>query len=155
MNFRHTALCLVVLSLLVSPLPAQRAVPPYDLWNSQVLADIRNQNSLELTVSNPSPSFFATSYEVHTGTRNQSYNGSDPLNSISNVDTDSTAITFIDYFGTIRYATRQYAPVLTVIGTHDGYFPLPDANLMEQAITSSGAQPNFEKRLWLLPNAIP
>ncbi len=91
---------------------------------------------------------------VYTGTRDQPYNGQDPINSIENVDTDSTAITFYDYFDPIRYTPRQNAPVLTVIGTHDGYFPLPNANLMLQAITSAGAQPNFEKRLWLLPNAM-
>jgi len=91
---------------------------------------------------------------IYTGTRDLPYNGADPLNSIENVDTDSTAITFFDYFDPIRYAPRQHAPVLTVIGTHDGYFPLPNANLMQQAITSAGAQANFEKRLWLLPNAM-
>jgi len=90
---------------------------------------------------------------IYTGTRDQPYNSSDPLNSIEDIDTDPTAITFINYFDPIRYAPRQYAPVLTVIGTHDQYFPLPNANLMEQAITSADTQPNFEKRLWLLPNA--
>ena len=58
----------------------------------------------------------------------------------------------MNYFDPIRYAPRQHAPVFTVIGTHDQYFPLPSANLMEQAITSAGTQANFEKRLWLLPN---
>jgi dienelactone hydrolase len=91
---------------------------------------------------------------LYTGTRDLPYNGSDPLNSIENVDTDSTAVTFFDYFDPVRYGARQYAPVLTVIGTHDGYFPLPNANLMQQAITSAGVQPNFEKRLWVLPNAM-
>src|SRR4030095_3467847 len=65
---------------------------------------------------------------------------------------DATAVTFLNYFDPIRYAPRQHAPVFTVIGTHDQYFPLPSANLMEQAITSAGTQANFEKRLWLLPN---
>ncbi len=90
---------------------------------------------------------------IYVGTRDKPYNGSDPLNSIEDVDTDPTALNFINYFDPIRYAPRQYAPVLTIIGTHDQYFPLPNANLMEQAITSAGAQSNFEKRLWFLPNA--
>ena len=89
---------------------------------------------------------------IYNGTRDLPYNGSDPLNSIENIDTDATAVTFLNYFDPIRYAPRQHAPVLTVIGTHDQYFPLPSANLMEQAITSAGTQANFEKRLWLLPN---
>jgi len=90
---------------------------------------------------------------IYTGTRDLPYNGSDPLNSIEDIDTDPTAITFMNYFDPVRYAPRQYAPALTVIGTHDEYFPMPNANLMLQAITSAGVQPNFEKRLWLLPNA--
>jgi dienelactone hydrolase len=90
---------------------------------------------------------------IYNETRDLPYNGSDPLNSIENIDTDATAVTFLNYFDPIRYAPRQHAPVLTVIGTHDQYFPLPSANLMEQAITSAGTQASFEKRLWLLPNA--
>jgi hypothetical protein len=39
------------------------------------------------------------------------------------------------------------------MGTHDEFFPLPNANLMLQAITSAGAQDKFVKRLWLVPNA--
>ena len=89
---------------------------------------------------------------IYTGTRDVPYNGNDPLNSIENIDTDATALTFMNYFDPIRYAPRQHAPVFTVIGTHDQYFPLPSANLMEQAITSAGTQANFEKRLWFLPN---
>ncbi len=91
---------------------------------------------------------------VYTGTRDMPYNGNDPINSIENVDTDSTAITFFDYFDPIRYAPTQHAPLLTVMGTHDEYFPLPEANLTEQAIESAGTQSNFEKRLWLIPNAM-
>ncbi len=90
---------------------------------------------------------------IYVGTRDLPYNGSDPLNSIEDVDTDPTTVTFIDYFDPIRYAPRQFAPILTIIGTHDQYFPLPNANLMEQAITSAGTAANFEKRLWFLPNA--
>ena len=90
---------------------------------------------------------------LYTGTRDQPYNGSDPLNSIEDIDTDPTAITFLDYFDPIRYAPRQHAPVMVVIGTHDGYFPLTCANQMSLGIESAGTQPNFEKRLWLIPNA--
>lgn len=89
---------------------------------------------------------------IYTGTRDIPYNGVDPLNSIEDVDWDSTAITFMNYFDPIHYATRQRAPVLTLIGTHDQYFPLPSANLMFQAITSEGTRDDFEKRLWLIPN---
>ncbi len=90
---------------------------------------------------------------IYAGTRDIPYNGSDPINSIEDIDRDPTAITFMNYFDPIRYAPRQYAPVLTLIGTHDQYFPLPSANLMLQAINSAGTAPNFEKRLWIIPNA--
>jgi hypothetical protein len=59
----------------------------------------------------------------------------------------------MNYFDPIRYATRQRAPVLTIIGTHDEYFPLPNANLMQLAISPEGTNPKFVSRLWLLPNA--
>src|SRR5262249_60430284 len=62
-------------------------------------------------------------------------------------------ITFLNYFDPIRYAPRQYAPVLTLIGTHDQYFPLPNANLQQLAFTSAGTNSRFEKRLWLVPNS--
>ena len=90
---------------------------------------------------------------LYTGTRDRPYNGNDPLNSIEDIDTDPTAITFLDYFDPIRYAPRQHAPVMVVIGTHDGYFPMTCANQMYLGIESAGTQPNFEKRLWLIPNA--
>jgi dienelactone hydrolase len=90
---------------------------------------------------------------IYAYTRDIPYNGNDPINSIEDVDADPTGLIFINYFDPIRYAPRQYAPVLTVIGTHDEYFPTPNANLMELAITSAGKQANFEKRLWLLPNS--
>lgn len=92
-------------------------------------------------------------YGIYTGTRDLPYNGDDPLNSIEDIDTDPTVINFMNYFDPIRYAVRQHAPVLTLIGTHDEYFPLPNANLMLQAMTSAGTRDNFEKRLWLIPNA--
>ena len=91
---------------------------------------------------------------LYTDTRDLPYNGNDPLNSVEDIDRDPTAITFLNYFNPIRYAPRQYAPVLTVIGTHDGYFPLPNPNLMLQTIASAGKQDKFEKRLWLIPNAL-
>ena len=90
---------------------------------------------------------------LYSGTRDQPYNGNDPLNSIEDIDTDPTAIAFLDYFDPIRYAPRQHAPVMVVIGTHDGYFPLTCANQMSLGIESAGTRPNFEKRLWLIPNA--
>jgi cephalosporin-C deacetylase-like acetyl esterase len=89
---------------------------------------------------------------IYGHTRDVPYNGQDPLNSIENIDSDPTAIAFINYFDPIRYARTQHGPVLTVIGSHDQYFPLPNANLMQQAIGSAGSQAGFEKRLWILPN---
>lgn len=89
---------------------------------------------------------------LYTGTRDVPYNLSDPLNSVEDIDSDPTLIAFFNYFDPLRYAPRQQAPLLLLIGTHDEYFPLPSANLYYQAVTSSGNNPRFQKRLWLLPN---
>ena len=90
---------------------------------------------------------------LYTGTRDQPYNGTDPVNSIEDIDADPTAIIFMNYFDPIRYAPRQHAPVLVVVGTHDGYFPMTCANQMALGIMSAGTRADFEKRLWLFPNA--
>ncbi len=90
---------------------------------------------------------------LYTATRDLPYNGADPINSIENVDNDPTAITFMNYFDPIRYGPQQHAPILTIIGTHDEYFPFPAANLQQLAFDSAGTHANFEKRLWLIPNA--
>ncbi len=90
---------------------------------------------------------------IYASTRDLPYNGSDPLNSVENVDTDPTVIDFVNYFDPIRYAGRQHAPALTVIGTHDEYFPIPTANLTQLAMEPAGSQANFQKRVWFLPNA--
>ncbi len=91
---------------------------------------------------------------IYTETRDLPYNGTDPLNSIEDVDQDSTVLTFLNYFDPIRYTPRQNAPLLMVIGTHDEYFPMPAANVTLMAIGSAGTNPLFEKRLWLLPNGV-
>ena len=91
---------------------------------------------------------------IFTETRDIPYNGLDPINSIENIDSDPTAITFMNYFDPIRYAGRQHGPLLIVIGTHDEYFPMPSANLTLLASGSAGTHPLFEKRLWLMPNTI-
>jgi len=91
-------------------------------------------------------------HDFFMNTCNQPYNGKDPINSIANVDTDPTLISFLSHFDPIRYAPRQYGPVMTIIGTHDQYFPLPNANLTQLATLTLGAQTAFEKRLWLVQN---
>ena len=92
-------------------------------------------------------------HDIFVNTRNQPYNGKDPVNSIANVDTDPTLISFLSRFDPIRYAPRQHGPVMTIIGTHDQYFPLPNANLAQIATLTLGAQTVFQKRLWLVQNA--
>ncbi len=92
-------------------------------------------------------------HDLYVNTRTQPYSGSDPLNSISNIDTDSTLTSFLTYFDPIRYAPQQNGPVLIIMGTHDEYSPLPNANLQAVAVASSGAQSLFDKRLWLVQNA--
>ncbi len=90
--------------------------------------------------------------DLYLATRDTPYNSKDPLNSVEDIDGDSTLIRFLNYFDPGRYALRQYAPVMTLLGTHDQYFPLPSANLMQWTTTVSATLPSFKKRLWLLPN---
>ncbi len=92
-------------------------------------------------------------HDIYTGTRDQPYNSSDPKNSIEDVDFDATLISFLNHFDPVRYAIKQYGPVLTLIGSHDQYAPLPSANLTHLATTTAGAVSTFEKRLWLVQNA--
>lgn len=77
-------------------------------------------------------------HDLYTDTRDLPYNGADPANSIEDIDFDPTAVTVLNYFDPIRYAQRQRAPVLMLLGTHDQYFPLPNTNLTQLAVRSAG-----------------
>jgi cephalosporin-C deacetylase-like acetyl esterase len=85
-------------------------------------------------------------------TRNGLESGDDYLNTISNVCLDPTFRTFLDYFDPIRYAPRQHAPLLTILGTHDQYFTLPAVNTTYDRVASAGTSSRFQKRLMLTPN---
>jgi PhoPQ-activated pathogenicity-related protein len=76
----------------------------------------------------------------------------DALNTIADVCTDPTLDTFLDYFDPISYAARQHGPLLTIIGTHDQYFPLPAINSTYERVASADTNPRFIKRLLLTAN---
>jgi cephalosporin-C deacetylase-like acetyl esterase len=76
----------------------------------------------------------------------------DALNTIADICTDPTLDTFLDYFDPISYAPRQHGPLLTIIGTHDQYFPLPAINSTYERVASAGTNPRFIKRLLLTAN---
>jgi cephalosporin-C deacetylase-like acetyl esterase len=76
----------------------------------------------------------------------------DGLNTISDVCSDPTAHTFLDYFDPARYAATQHAPLLTIIGTHDQYFTLPAINTTYDKVASAGTNPQFIKRIMITPN---
>ena len=85
-------------------------------------------------------------------TRDGLPSGQDALNTIANMCTDPTLATFLDYFDPISYAPRQHAPLLTIIGTHDQYFPLPAINTTYDRVSSAGTNQRFIKRLLLTAN---
>jgi cephalosporin-C deacetylase-like acetyl esterase len=76
----------------------------------------------------------------------------DALNTISDICTDPTLRTFLDYFDPIQYAPTQHAPLLTIIGSHDQYFTLPAINTTFDKLGSAGTNPRFLKRLMITPN---
>jgi cephalosporin-C deacetylase-like acetyl esterase len=76
----------------------------------------------------------------------------DDLNTVSDVCTDPTVQTFLEYFDPAAYAPTQHAPLLTIIGTHDQYFNLPGINTTYDKVASAGTNPLFIKRILLTPN---
>jgi cephalosporin-C deacetylase-like acetyl esterase len=85
-------------------------------------------------------------------TRDGLRSGQDALNTIANMCTDPTLDTFLAYFDPISYAPRQHAPLLTIVGTHDQYFPLPAINTTYDRVASADTNPRFIKRLLLTDN---
>ncbi len=85
-------------------------------------------------------------------TRDGLRSGQDALNTIADMCTDPTLDTFLGYFDPISYAPQQHAPLLTIIGTHDQYFPLPAINTTYERVASAGTNPRFIKRLLLTAN---
>jgi len=89
---------------------------------------------------------------VYYYTRDGVRSGVDGLNTISDVCTDPTMTTFLDYFDPISYAPSQHGPLLTIVGTHDQYFVAPAINETYDRVESAGSSPLFEKRIVLAPN---
>jgi dienelactone hydrolase len=85
-------------------------------------------------------------------TRDGLRSGQDALNTVTDICTDRTLDTVLDYFDPISYAARQRAPLLTIIGTHDQYFTLPAINTTYDRVGSAGTDPRFIKRLLVTPN---
>src|SRR5262249_11305254 len=85
-------------------------------------------------------------------TRDDLRSGQDALNAIWDVCRDPTLATFESYFDPIRYAPRQNAPLLTIVGSHDQYFALPGINTTYDRIASAGTHPRFIKRIEIVPN---
>ncbi len=85
-------------------------------------------------------------------TRDGLQSGLDYLNTVSNVCTDPTLTTFLNYFDPIAYAPTQHGPLLTIIGTHDQYFTVPAINSTYDRIASAGTSARFLKRIMMNPN---
>jgi dienelactone hydrolase len=85
-------------------------------------------------------------------TRDGLRSGRDALNTVADLCMDPTLDTVLDYFDPISYAPHQHAPLLTIIGSHDQYFPLPAINTTYDRVGSAGTDPRFIKRLLLTAN---
>jgi cephalosporin-C deacetylase-like acetyl esterase len=85
-------------------------------------------------------------------TRDGLRSGIDTANAVSNVCTDSTLVTFLQYFDPAMYAPTQHGPLLTIIGTHDQYFTLPAINTTYNRVASAGTNPKFISRIQFAAN---
>jgi len=85
-------------------------------------------------------------------TRDGLRSGRDAPNAVSNVCTDSTLNTFLRNFDPASYAPAQHGKLLTLIGSHDQYFPLPSINATFDKVQSAGTDPGFVSRLMIVPN---
>jgi cephalosporin-C deacetylase-like acetyl esterase len=85
-------------------------------------------------------------------TRDGLQSGLDYLNTVSNVCTDPTLTTFLNYFDPKQYAPTQRGPLLTIIGTHDQFFTAPAINTTYDSVASAGTVARFIKRVMIVPN---
>jgi cephalosporin-C deacetylase-like acetyl esterase len=85
-------------------------------------------------------------------TRDGLPSGQDQLNTVSHVCEDPTLRTFVDYFDPISYAAAQHGPLLTIVGSHDQYFPLPGINTTYDRVASAGTNLRFRKNVLVVPN---
>jgi fermentation-respiration switch protein FrsA (DUF1100 family) len=85
-------------------------------------------------------------------TRNGLRSRQDALNTIADICTDPTLDTFLAAFDPISYVPGQHGPLLTIIGTHDQYFPLPAINSTYERVASADPNSRFIKRLLLTAN---
>jgi cephalosporin-C deacetylase-like acetyl esterase len=85
-------------------------------------------------------------------TRDGLRGGINAPNAVADVCTDATLDTFLRHFDPISHAPTQHGPLLTILGSHDQYFPLPAINSTYDRIGSAGTDPGFTTRLLITPN---
>jgi dienelactone hydrolase len=85
-------------------------------------------------------------------TRDGLRSGVNAPNAVDDICTDPTLATFLRYFDPASYAPTQHGPLLTVIGSHDQYFPAPAINVTFDRVRSAGTDPGFARRLLITPN---
>ncbi|HEY6361082.1 MAG TPA: acetylxylan esterase [Vicinamibacterales bacterium] len=85
-------------------------------------------------------------------TRDGLQSGVDAPNAVADACTDQTLRRFLQYFDPASYAPTQHGRLLTIIGSHDQYFPLPAINATYNRIHPAGSDPGFSARLVVTPN---
>jgi cephalosporin-C deacetylase-like acetyl esterase len=85
-------------------------------------------------------------------TRDGLRSGVNAPNAVADVCADATLDTFLQYFDPASYAPTQHGPLLTVVGSHDQYFPVPAINVTFDRVRSAGTDPGFASRLLITPN---
>ncbi len=85
-------------------------------------------------------------------TRDGLPSGTNWPNAVADVCNDETLETFARYFDPISYAPTQHGRLLTIIGSHDQYFPLPAINATFDRVQSAGIDPGFASRVLIMRN---
>jgi hypothetical protein len=83
-------------------------------------------------------------------TRDGLASGVDWPNAVADVCRDPTITTFLANFDPAGYAPTQHGRLLTIIGSHDQYFPLPAINSTFDKVRSAGTDPGFSSRLLIV-----
>ena len=85
-------------------------------------------------------------------TRDGLQSGTNWPNAVADVCSDDTLDAFVRFFDPISYGPTQHGRLLTIIGSHDQYFPLPAINASFDRVQSAGTDPGFSSRVLIMRN---
>lgn len=85
-------------------------------------------------------------------TRDGLPSGVDWPNAVADICRDPTVKVFLENFDPASYAPTQHGRLLTIVGSHDQYFPLPAINTTFDRVRSAGTDPGFTTRVLIVPD---